>query len=197
MNHRSCKKIQTPARMTRWISETSALTLSLPFKQVPNICCTLLCILTEIVGSDTTTSVAVLLLYYILKHQHVYAAIQKEVDDAFPTLSPGATFPPGSLEALPYLNAAIKEGVRLGTPFPGLPRVVPHEGLTIGDTFIPGNTIVGVPAWSQQTDESNFYPDPLEYRPERWLPDGLGPDSITCPSALMGFSFGKCIEHCS
>jgi cytochrome P450 len=88
------------------------------------------------------------------------------------------------------LNAVVNEALRLGTPFPGLPRVVPKEGAMISDKFVPGSTIVGVNPWAQMKSEENFYPDPDVFRPERWLPGGLGPESRVRRSAMMSFSFG-------
>lgn len=99
------------------------------------------------------------------------------------------------LQDLPYLSAVINEGIRLGTPFPGLPRVIPEGGAILADTFIPERTIVGVPAWAQHISPSNFWPLPLEFKPQRWLPGGLGKGSILNKSAIMTFSFGRCLVY--
>lgn len=51
-----------------------------------------------------------------------------------------------SLSNLIHLNAVIDESLRLHPPVPsGLQRVTPPQGLMVGGTFIPGNTIVQVP----------------------------------------------------
>lgn len=52
------------------------------------------------------------------------------------------------------------------------------------------DTIVSVPPYAQMTSSENFYPLPLEFKPERWLPRGLGPDTKTNRSAIMAFSHG-------
>lgn len=45
---------------------------------------------------------------------------------------------------LPYLQACIKEGLRLFPPVTGLmPKVVPPEGDTFNGVFIPGGTEIG------------------------------------------------------
>lgn len=127
-------------------------------------------------------------MFYLLSDRNVYVRLQSELDAAFPNAD--APLDSRTLTDLPYLNAVVDEGLRLGTPFPGLRRVVPKGGVIIDEAFIPEGTTVGVPAYSQETSEENFWPEPKAFKPERWLPGGLGPDSRTRKSALMAFSFG-------
>lgn len=126
---------------------------------------------------------------FLLSHPDVLARLLHELETAFP--GSDDLFNHSVLATLPFLNAVIDESLRLGTPFPGLPRVAPAGGLVLEDVVVPAGTIVGVPAYTQQISEVNFYPTPLEFKPERWLPGGLGPDSRCRRSALMCFSFGK------
>ncbi|KAI0319094.1 cytochrome P450 [Amylostereum chailletii] len=139
-------------------------------------------------GSDTTTGVVIFLLYFVLAHPEVYTKLRAELDTAFP--NGGDSLPMDTLNELPYLDAVVNESLRLGTPFPGLPRVVPSSGAVIDDVFVPGDTIVAVPAYAQEIAEENFWPEPLSYKPQRWLPGGLGPGTRTRKSAIMSFSFG-------
>jgi hypothetical protein len=56
-----------------------------------------------------------------------------------------------------HLNGAINETLRLHPPVPsGLPRLTPPEGITIGDTFIPGDTTLMLPYWSMGRCSSPF-----------------------------------------
>ncbi|TFK32486.1 cytochrome P450 [Crucibulum laeve] len=139
-------------------------------------------------ASDNTATTITLAFYFILSSpQDYYQQLQKELDDAFP----GRTGPLDwdILAKLPLLNAIIAETLRLGTPF-YLPRVVPKGGATIDSRYIPEGTSVTIAAYSQQISPQNFYPDPLGFRAERWLPGGLGPGSITNAAALFSFSSG-------
>lgn len=51
-------------------------------------------------------------------------------------------------QAMPYLDAVIKEAVRMH-PAVGqlLERHVPKGGITLGDVFLPEGTIVGMNPW--------------------------------------------------
>ncbi|KAH7926175.1 cytochrome P450 [Leucogyrophana mollusca] len=139
-------------------------------------------------GSDTTSGVLTLLFFLLIHNKTAYKLLQTELDEAFP--HPDDPVCDRMLAGLPYLSAVVNESLRLGTPFPGLPRVAPRMGAVIDDLHIPGGTIVGVPAFTQETSEENFSPDPLAFRPERWLPGGLGPGSKARKDAIMSFSFG-------
>ena len=74
--------------------------------------------------------------------------------------------------ALPYLDAVIKETLRLYTAIPGtLPRVVPTDsshGKFIDGIYLPPGTVVGTFAYGIHRDQSIFGSDNFE--PDRWLP---------------------------
>ncbi|ETW79556.1 cytochrome P450 monooxygenase 23 [Heterobasidion irregulare TC 32-1] len=139
-------------------------------------------------GSDTPAGVLTFLFYFLLSHRDVYDKLREELDDHLSTQGEG--FIDGTLDELPYLNAVVNETLRLGTPFGGFPRVVPQGGIVIDDQFIPQDTIVSVPTYTQEISEENFWPEPLSFKPERWLPGGLGPGSRARKSAIMAFSYG-------
>lgn len=115
------------------------------------------------------------------------------------------------LTALPFLNGVINETLRLASPYFN-PRVVPAGGIFVDGQFIPEKTIVALAAHSQQLSEENFYPAPKvrlrvicvseaggidtfeqNFHPERWLPDGLGADTVTNKTLLASFSYGMSI----
>ncbi len=73
------------------------------------------------------------------------------------------------MQKLPYLQACIKEGLRIFPPITALrERVVPPGGDTIGDVVLPGGTTVGLNLPGLLTNEA-FGPDAKVYRLERWL----------------------------
>lgn len=99
-----------------------------------------------------------LAIYFMLCNPPSFKKLQSALDEAFP--DPLVPLDKKALAAIPYLDAVLTEALRLGSPF-FLPRVTPPEGVTIEGTEIPGNTTVALAAYSQQTAEENFFPDPL------------------------------------
>ena len=73
------------------------------------------------------------------------------------------------LDSLPYLDSVIKEALRLYAAIPmTLFRDVPQGGKVMNGYFLPEGTTVGAQAYSLHRNEQ-VYPEPEEYRPERWL----------------------------
>jgi cytochrome P450 len=93
---------------------------------------------------------------------HVRSEADKQAGSAFVTRR--------EANAMPYLQAAIKEGVRLHPPAGlMLERHVPPEGVELGGCYFPGRTVVGVNPWVT-TRNTEVYGDDIEgFRPERWL----------------------------
>ena len=95
--------------------------------------------------------------------------LQNELDDALQ----GEDDPASSYEVvknLPYLNAVIKEGLRIhSTSGIGLPRVVPEGGMKIQDHFFEQGTVLSVPSYTIHRDVEVWGGDTSVFRPERWF----------------------------
>ncbi|KAK6609525.1 cytochrome p450 pisatin [Botrytis cinerea] len=73
-------------------------------------------------------------------------------------------------QGLPYLQAVIKEGLRVHPAVGlGLQRIVPAGGTTIANQFIPGGSTVGINAYVAHKNTSVWGSDADQWRPERWL----------------------------
>ncbi|KFY27454.1 hypothetical protein V491_00907 [Pseudogymnoascus sp. VKM F-3775] len=128
-------------------------------------------ILIFFVGAVNTNSASLrACFYYLVKTPDAYAKLVKELQDADARdlLSETLSFAEG--QKLPYLQACIKESLRMypivGTPFD---RVVPKGGAILSGHFVPEGTIVGISGWATQRDKEVFGDDAESFRPERWL----------------------------
>ncbi|KAJ5988940.1 hypothetical protein N7481_004150 [Penicillium waksmanii] len=124
-------------------------------------------------GSDTTAISLRAVLYYTLKTPQVASKLQNELDTALKENR--ITLPVSwkqSQEQLPYLDAVIKEALRLH-PAVGLllERKVPQGGLQLpnGGPYLPAGTIVGANPWIIHR-HALFGEHVDSFRPERWLP---------------------------
>lgn len=121
-------------------------------------------------GSDTTAITLSSILYHLLQHPETYRRLQEEIDTAAREgkISDPVTFKEAQ-EHLPYLQAVIKEGLRIH-PATGLPmqRLVPAT-TTIASLPIPGGSTVGINAWVAHRNTSVYGQGAKSWRPERWL----------------------------
>lgn len=96
-------------------------------------------------GADTTGNALMLGSYYLLKSPKAYQMFKRELQELWPVLKQEPDLQ--DLESLPYLNAIIKESLRMTTGVvTGLLRIVPSGGANICKTYVPagvGLTILG------------------------------------------------------
>ncbi|KAF2464711.1 cytochrome P450 monooxygenase-like protein [Lindgomyces ingoldianus] len=139
-----------------------------------------------VAGTETTATLVSGLTYLLLKNT---AAMKKLNEEIRSTFANAEDMHMDSIAALPYLNACIKEALRLYPPVPvGLPRLTPPEGSTVCGVFIPPGTTITVPHKVMYTSEKNFK-DPQSFIPERWT----GEDARFANDnqfALQPFSYG-------
>lgn len=144
-------------------------------------------------GGDTTAGALRAIVYYLAKNPSTYARLSAEIDAAklpIPVSWKAAT-------ALPYLDAVIRESMRLSPAVSlMLERYVPDGGFDLPDgRFLPAGTRVGMnPAVTNRSTEI-FGPDTDSFVPERWLRrDGESEDEFTTRSKRMNdifdFTFG-------
>ena len=120
-----------------------------------------------IAGSETSTTLLAGLTYFLLRNTSTLAKLTLEIRGKFSSLD---QITGDSLSNLPYLNAAIHEGLRLLPPLAfGLPRQ--SSGGVVAGEYIPKGIVVGVDNWIVFRDPRNF-DDPDSFRPERWVEKG-------------------------
>lgn len=132
-------------------------------------------------GHETTATSLAWAFERILSHPEVHARLREEVRSVG-----GAAAEPERLAALPYLDATIKEVMRLRPVIPLVGRVL-QKPCTLGGWELPTGQAVAACIWLAQRNP-DVYPEPDEFRPERFL--GVQPD----PASWLPFGGG--IRRC-
>nr|AKH04263.1 putative hydroxylase [Taxus baccata] len=101
----------------------------------------------------------------LVNHPEVQRKVRSEVESI---VGRGAAVKEADIEKLPYLQAVVKETLRLHTP---IPLLVPHMNLddaSLGGFSIPRESKVVVNAW-WLANNPEWWDDPSEFRPERFM----------------------------
>ncbi|KAI0632677.1 cytochrome P450 [Trametes polyzona] len=135
-------------------------------------------------GVETSRGTLTTVFLHMVRNPEMLRKAQEEVDrvignDRLPELSDRAS--------LPYLNAFLEEVYR-----PVLPLAVPHC-VTTDDEYhgydIPAGTTILANTWAM-TRDPRYYPDPEEFRPERYLVPEDQKCELLIPSTFI-FGFGR------
>lgn len=130
-------------------------------------------ILQVMAGSDSTATAIRATLLFVLTNPRVHAKLIAEIT-ANPPMD-GAIISSAEARKLPYLQAVIKEGLRIFPPLGGLASKLSPEGGVIvrtskgEDLFIPGGVEVGESRVRLCSRMDVFGQDARVFRPERWL----------------------------
>ena len=124
-------------------------------------------------GADSTSTALRMTMLYILSNPEVYVKLLRELNDnAASSSSQGHIIPSASARKLPYLQAVIKEGLRMWPPLVGLQgKLSPPGGETVNGVFIPGGVEVGWSCQALQRRREIFGDNVDVFHPERWLGD--------------------------
>ena len=117
-------------------------------------------------GSESTSSSVEWALTELLLNPDVMAKAKAELTQL---IGSNRKFEETDIDNLPYLNAVIKETLRLHPPIPLLvPRKATNDQTNFMGYSIPKNTQVFVNAWAIGRD-ADVWDDPLCFKPERFL----------------------------
>lgn len=128
-------------------------------------------------GADSTAVMLATILFHLVQNADARQFLLGEIRASkaratTPNDKDSKNAPPTDPQAMPYLRAVVKEGLRLGMANPTrLTRMVPATGLRVGAVHLPPGTVVGCAAYVLHHNPDTF-PDPFAFRPERWLEDG-------------------------
>jgi cytochrome P450 len=118
-------------------------------------------------GGDPAARTMTNCAFWIITHSPVLRRLQQELDTIMPNPSKWPTMQ--QIEELPYLNAVMKECLRLqAISTSRLEVVCPLEVLRYKDWVIEPGTPVGM-SLRHVLHNPKIYPDPHAFKPERWL----------------------------
>lgn len=144
-------------------------------------------------GTTTTAWVFEVIHFWLLAKPETLRKLKDELKAAIPKPENVGHVPLPAIEALPYLTAVIKEGLRLSYGVATrLARIDPENPLLFTDKYtgtqwqIPPGTPVGSTSVLIHHDETIF-PNSKSFLPERWL-DGKNP---TLEKYLVSFGAGS------
>jgi cytochrome P450 len=152
---------------------------------------------TLIAGSDTTAGAIRGVMLYLMGNKRVYVRLQAEVDEAVREGKVGGEgegiVPYAVAKQLPYLQAVIREGLRVWPPVRNiLPKDVPAGGDTVmvdgKPVFLPEGVDIGFSALAMHRDKKVYGEDADLFRPERWFePDA---DKLAAMMRVSELTFG-------
>lgn len=151
-------------------------------------------------GSDTTSSAISGVFLHLMTNPRVQRKLQREIDEALEAgdfqMSATGIIPYDRARQLPYLQAVIREGIRVWPPVVNIfSKDVPPGGDTMTvdgkSVFIPGGTCIGYSAVAMHHDKALYGDDAHSFRPERWFEkDTEKLAAMTRTNDLM-FGYGK------
>lgn len=148
-------------------------------------------------GTDTVAILLEWILARMVLHPDIQAKVQVEIDTV---VGPGRHVTDSDLPNLPYLQAVVKETLRMHPPGPLLSwaRLAIHD-THVGGHFVPAGTTAMVNMWAITHDE-NIWIEPNEFRPERFMEEEVaimgsdlrlapfGSGRRVCPGKAMGLA---------
>ncbi|KAM7258768.1 hypothetical protein ACFE04_014509 [Oxalis oulophora] len=116
-------------------------------------------------GSDTSSNTVEFAMAEVLNKPDVMKKAQQELDSV---IGQDNIVEESHIAKMPYLQAIMKETLRL---HPALPLLVPHrpsEDCTIGGYHVPKDSRAFINVWAIHRDPA-IWPNPLEFDPDRFL----------------------------
>lgn len=148
-------------------------------------------------GTDTVAILLEWIMARIVLHPDIQAKAQQELDTH---VGNNRLVQDSDLPNLPYLQAIVKEVLRMHPPGPLLSwaRLAVHD-VHVDKVFIPAGTTAMVNMWAITHDPS-IWKDPSEFRPERFIEEDVsimgsdlrlapfGSGRRVCPGKALGLA---------
>ncbi|CAN1751973.1 Corytuberine synthase [Linum perenne] len=138
-------------------------------------------------GTDTTATTIEWVMAELLKNKEVMTRVREELTREIGMTSP---ITESNTSQLPFLNACIKETLRLHPPAPFL---IPHraqETCNVMNYTIPKNSQIIINVWAISRDPS-VWVDPLSFKTERFLDGSTRADFKGRDFEFLPFGSGR------
>ncbi|MBA0744105.1 hypothetical protein Gohar_005298 [Gossypium harknessii] len=144
-------------------------------------------------GTDTSSSTVEWAMAELIRHPNIMAQVRKELDSV---VGRDRLVSDLDLPNLTYFQAVIKETFRLHPSTPlSLPRMA-SDSCDINGYHIPKGATLLVNVWAISRDP-NEWNNPLEFRPERFLPGGERPNADVRGNDFEVIPFGAGRRICA
>ncbi|KAL5817664.1 hypothetical protein ACOSQ3_026042 [Xanthoceras sorbifolium] len=138
-------------------------------------------------GTDTTTTMVEWTMAELMQHPEVMKNVQEELTEVVGIASLVEEF---HLPKLRYLDAVVKEALRLHPALPLLVPRCPSQSTTVGGYTIPKGARIMLNVWAIHRDPQ-LWDNPLEFRPERFLNNSENFDYLGNNFQYMPFGSGR------
>ncbi|GMF43051.1 unnamed protein product [Phytophthora fragariaefolia] len=143
-------------------------------------------------GRGTTSQSLQWFIIMLNRFPDVEKKIRDELQAELPCLFNANSAPPtmNDVQQLVYLEAAIKESLRLNPVAPLIGRTATQDVVFTNGMFIPSGTRVVIPAFAVARLQSIWGKDAAEFKPERWIDSHTGKLRIISPFKFLVFLAG-------
>jgi cytochrome P450 len=142
-------------------------------------------ILTFVLAANDTSSLSLTWFFFALsKYPRVLAKIREEMAVVLPPMgvTPDTYLMTDHTQKLVYLEATIKEVLRVYPAIPLTQRQATEDTVIAGNLLIRKGTMVGISPYTMARLPTVWGPDAAEFKPERWIDEATG-ELITVSSA--------------
>lgn len=146
-----------------------------------------------IAGRDTTAQALSWLFYNVGRHPEVERKIVDEIRVKLPGLMGSSANATPSMEQaneLVYLEAALRETLRLHPSVPFVNKKAVRDVVLSDGTFIAGGSIVGIPMYAMGRLPFVWGDDAAQFKPERWIDQATGRIAAAPASKFVAFNAG-------